>query len=280
MIVAETIAEARAWERGAHAAGRTVALVPTMGALHGAHRALIRRARDLAADVAVSIFVNPTQFDEDEDFESYPRSLETDVAQCEDEDVAMVFAPSAATMSPDGDRTFVEVSGLSDVVEGAVRPGHFRGVTTVVLKLFSIVRPDVAVFGWKDAQQFLILRRMVEDLHLPIRLEAIETVREPDGLAMSSRNRLLNEDERAAAPALHSALQAGLQGIIAGGRKSEQIEKVVLQRLAEEPRVDLDHLDIVHTETLEPLERIVPGKTLVALAARVGKTRLIDNVRC
>jgi pantoate--beta-alanine ligase len=234
MIVAETIAEIRAWESGVHAAGRTVALVPTMGAFTGAHLALIRRARDLADEVVVSIFVNPTQFEEAADLEAYPRSLEADIAQCEDEGAAMVFAPSAAAMYPDGDRTFVEVSGLSDVVEGAARPGHFRGVATVVLKLFSIVQPEVAVFGWKDAQQFLILRRMVEDLHLPIRLEAIETVREPDGLAMSSRNRHLSEGERVAAPALHSALQAGLQSIIAGGRKSEQIEQAVLQRLAEE----------------------------------------------
>lgn len=280
MLTATTIEEVRAWERTVHGQGRTTALVPTMGALHEGHLALVRRAAQIAREVAVSIFVNPAQFGPHEDFSRYPRALESDLAKCERENVAAVFSPSVETMYPAGFRTRVHVEGLSERLEGASRPGHFQGVTTVVLKLLEIVRPDVAVFGWKDAQQFVILRRMAEDLNLPVALEAVETVRERDGLALSSRNAYLSPAERRAAPVLHRALQAGLARIIAGARTVAPVEAAIRETLAEEPLVILDRLDIVHLDTLEPIERIAPGKTLMALAAKLGSTRLIDNVRC
>jgi pantoate--beta-alanine ligase len=279
MLVAEIIEQARDWERAAHVAGQTIAFVPTMGALHEGHRALIRRAGEIANAVAVSIFVNPTQFGPGEDLESYPRDLEADLKLCRDEGVALAFTPMPETIYPEGDRTVVEVTGLSEVAEGASRPNHFRGVTTVVLKLFAIIQPDVALFGWKDAQQLLIIRRMVADLHLPLHIEPVETVREPDGLALSSRNRRLSPEARAAAPVLHRALQAGLQRVIAGARTAEAVRDAVLQELKAEPSVTLDRLDLLHLDTLKPLDRVSPGKTLLALAAHVGGVRLIDNLR-
>jgi pantoate--beta-alanine ligase len=279
MRALSTIDDVRAREREVHAAGRAIGFVPTMGALHEGHLALIRRARELADEVVVSIYVNPTQFGPAEDLSSYPRPLEADLAACEAEGVAAVFTPSDAMMYPEGFRTFVKVEGLSERIEGAARPGHFRGVTTVVLKLFHIVRPDVAVFGWKDAQQFLILRRMVEDLALPIRMEGVETVREPDGLALSSRNAYLTDEERQQAPTLQHALQAGLARVIAGARDVNPIREAILRMLAEAPLIRLDRLDIVHRDTLEPLERIAYERTLIAIAAHLGRARLIDNVR-
>lgn len=279
MLVFETIAEVRAWERELHARGGVIGFVPTMGALHAGHLALIRRARELADVVAVSIFVNPTQFGPREDLASYPRTPERDLAACEAEGVAMVFMPSAEEMYPPGFATWVEVAGLGDVIEGEARPGHFRGVATVVLKLFEIVRPEVAVFGWKDAQQFLVLRRMVQDLALPVRLEPVETVREADGLALSSRNAYLGPEERRAAPVLQRALQAGLAKVIAGTRDVARVREVILAELAREPLVALDRLDIVAMDTLQPLRQIREGNTLIAIAARCGRARLIDNIR-
>lgn len=280
MITCPTIEAARAWERGVHAAGRTLALVPTMGALHEGHLCLMRRARQIADEVAVSIYVNPTQFGPSEDLASYPRTLDADLAACEAEGVSMVFTPDDTMMYPEGYRTYVDVEGLGERLEGESRPGHFRGVCTVVLKLFNAVRPDAAVFGWKDAQQFLILRRMVQDLDLPIRMEPLETVREPDGVAMSSRNAYLTPAERTQAPVLQRALQAGLARVIAGARDTSVVRQVILDTLATAPLFALDRLDIVDMDTLEPLERIRPKGTLIAIAARIGKARLIDNVRC
>lgn len=280
MITANTIADVRTWEREAHAAGKKIGLVPTMGALHEAHVALIRRAKELCDEVVVSIFVNPTQFGPSEDFASYPRTLDADLAKCEAEGVACAFAPSVEEMYPQQHRTFVEVRGLSEKMEGESRPGHFRGVCTVVFKLFEIVRPDAAVFGWKDAQQFLILRRMVDDMNIPVRMEPLETVREADGLAMSSRNAYLTDAERRVAPTLQQSLQAGLARVIAGARDTLKVREVILSTLANAPEFTLDRLDIVAMDTLDPLDRIDPGNTLIAIAARLGKARLIDNVRC
>ncbi len=279
MKTAHTTDEVRAWERNRHATGETIALVPTMGAIHQGHLALVRRARQIADHVAVSIYVNPTQFGPAEDLSTYPRPLGADLDALASENVALVFTPDDTVMYPEGFRTHVEVEGLADLLEGAARPGHFRGVCTVVLKLFHIVRPDVAVFGWKDAQQFLILRRMVADLDLPVRLEPVETVREPDGLALSSRNGHLTPDERRAAPALHRALQAALARIIAGARDTAKIDKAIRDEIATEPLIQLDRLDIVHTDTFQPLGQIVPNHTLIALAAHLGRARLIDNIR-
>jgi pantoate--beta-alanine ligase len=274
-----TVAQVRGWERRTHSHGKTIGLVPTMGALHEGHLALVRRARQLADAVALSIFVNPTQFGPGEDLEKYPRALEADLAKSEAEGVAMVFAPTGVEMYPEGFRTWVEVSGLSQVIEGAARPGHFRGVATVVLKLFNIVRPDVAVFGWKDAQQFIILRRMVKDLDLPIRMEPVETVREPDGLALSSRNAYLSPDERRAAPVIQRALQAGLAKVVGGARRADQVAAAIRGEMAKEPLVTLQTLDIVDMETLAPLEVIREGRTLIAISAKCGPARLIDNIR-
>jgi pantoate--beta-alanine ligase len=279
MRALSTIDEVRAWEREVHASGRTIGFVPTMGALHEGHLALIRRAREISDEIIVSIYVNPTQFGPSEDLSSYPRPLEADLAACEAEGVAAVFTPSDTMMYPEGFRTCVEVEGLSERIEGASRPGHFRGVTTVVLKLFQIVRPDVAVFGWKDAQQFLILRKMVEDLALPVRMEGVETIREHDGLALSSRNAYLTEEERQQAPTIQRALQAGLARVVAGARDVTPVRETILKTLAEAPLIRLDRLDIVHRDTFEPLNRIAPERTLIAIAAHLGKARLIDNIR-
>ena len=204
----ESAAQVRSVVREARERGKRIGLVPTMGALHEGHVELIRRCRALTDFVVVSIFVNPTQFGAGEDFGRYPRPLEHDLRQCESAGVDLVFAPSVQTVYPHGSvSTFVEVPGLSDVLEGASRPGHFRGVATVVLKLFELVRPDLAIFGQKDYQQQLVIRRMVEDLHVPVDLAVAPTVREADGLALSSRNRYLNPEERQAAPVLYRALE-------------------------------------------------------------------------
>ena len=213
----ESVDDVRAAVARARDAGRVVGLVPTMGALHDGHVRLIERCRAEAGLVVVSIFVNPTQFGPNEDFTRYPRTLEQDMARCRDAGADLIFAPTPATVYPGGAQsTFVEVPGLSDVLEGASRPGHFRGVATVVLKLFEIVRPDLAVFGQKDYQQQLVIRRMVADLHVPVRIVTEPTVREPDGLALSSRNRYLNPDERRAARVLHEALTRARRAVLEG----------------------------------------------------------------
>lgn len=259
--------------------GRRVALVPTMGALHEGHLTLIRCAKNEADAVVVSIFVNPLQFGPNEDFERYPRSLAADGALLRTEEVNALFCPSAQVMYPENFLTHVEVGKLSDGLCGRSRPGHFRGVATVVLKLFNIVQPDVALFGWKDAQQFIILRRMVEDLNLPIKMIGVETVREEDGLAMSSRNANLSVEERREAPALYAALQEARAKFESGERSAEVLRRTVAEKIGHETHARLDYVEIISLDALEPLDKIIPGNTLIALAAQFDKARLIDNIR-
>ena len=262
--------------------GRRLALVPTMGALHRGHLALVEEARQHADHVAVSIFVNPTQFGLGEDFERYPRALEKDLEKLETVGgVDVVFAPSVEEMYPGGPgvgRASVEVERLAEHLCGRYRPGHFRGVTTVVTKLFHLGRPHVAVFGLKDAQQFLILRRMVEDLHFGIRLVGVPIMREADGLALSSRNVYLSPTERAQAVALSEAATAAREGIRGGEQGVEALVETMLQRLAQADAARVEYAEIVDQATLQPLKRIEPGQdVLAAVAVYFGPTRLIDN---
>ncbi len=276
----ESIEEARRAVASARASGHRVGLVPTMGALHDGHVRLITDCRAAADWVVVSIFVNPTQFGPGEDFERYPRPLGEDLARCAAAGASMVFAPRASTVYPHGSRsTFVEVPGLSDILEGASRPGHFRGVATVVLKLFEMIGPDLAVFGQKDYQQQLLVRRLVEDLHVPVEIRTIPTVRERDGLALSSRNRYLKPDERHAATVLHRALEAARKSVAGGERRGDRVRQILSQTLESEPLVGIDYAEVADAGTLGAVDELVPGMRAVALvAAKVGTTRLLDNM--
>ena len=282
MLVATTIPSARQAVEEARAEGRRIGLVPTMGALHDGHIALMDECRRLTEFTAVSIFVNPAQFAPGEDYDRYPRMLEEDLRRCEAAGVDLVFKPSAREMYPRGveSATFVEVPGLSHVLEGTVRSTHFRGVTTVVLALFEIIRPDVAVFGQKDYQQQAILRRMVEDLHLPVEVVTHPTVREADGLAMSSRNAYLDADQRRGSLVLSQALQAAREAVARGEADADRVRQILRSPIESEQAAVLDYAEVVDAETLDPLGRIEPGRPAVALlAARFGGTRLIDNAR-
>lgn len=278
--VVESVADVRQAVAQARAGGRVVGLVPTMGALHAGHVRLIERCRDEADWVAVSIFVNPTQFGPNEDFARYPRTLDDDLARCRDASVDLVWVPTPATVYPGGAvSTWVEVPGLSDILEGAIRPGHFRGVATVVLKLFEVVRPDLAVFGQKDYQQQLVIRRMVADLHMPVRIVTEPTVREPDGLALSSRNRYLSPDERASATILHAALARAREAALRGETSANRVRQILRNTIESTGSVRLDYAEVADADTLASLDRLDPGTRAVALvAARVGSTRLIDNL--
>jgi pantoate--beta-alanine ligase len=276
--VVTTIAEVRAAVAAARAQGRTVGFVPTMGALHEGHAALIRAARHEAGFVVVSIFVNPTQFGPAEDYAKYPRTLDADRAVSGEAGADLIFAPTAAEMYPDFSVTVVEVAKLDEVLCGASRPGHFRGVCTVVLKLFNIVRPDFAYFGQKDAQQARIIRQMVRDLNVPVAVRVEPTVREPDGLALSSRNRYLTPAERAAAPGIYRALQATRDRAKAGERDAAQLESALAAELAAIPGARVDYARVVDDETLQPLARL-DRPALAAVAVFLGGTRLIDNIR-
>ncbi len=275
--IATTIDEVRGRVAEARRRGKRIGLVPTMGALHEGHLALIRAARAASGHVVVSIFVNPTQFVAGEDFERYPRPLEADLAACRGAGVDLVFAPTAAEMYPAGSVTRLSVPILSEKMCGAFRPGHFDGVCTVVAKLFAIVQPDAAWFGEKDAQQLAIVRRMAADLNLPVEVRACPTVREPDGLARSSRNAYLAADERRRALVLARALGEAEAAIRAGGRDAAAVAEAVRRRIAQEEGVELQYVAVVDPDTLEDLGTI-QDRALVAVAARVGKTRLIDNV--
>jgi pantoate--beta-alanine ligase len=263
----------------ARAEGRRVGFVPTMGALHEGHTRLIERCRGEAGHVVVSIFVNPTQFGPTEDLTRYPRTLSEDLRKCAVAGADLVFVPTEAVIYPRGrSATFVEVPGLSEVLEGACRPGHFRGVATVVLALLEIVRPDLAVFGQKDYQQQLLIRRMIQDLHVPVELITEPTIREPDGLAMSSRNRFLSTPERIAAAVLFRALQRARDSVIRGERDANRVRQILDQTVSLERLVTLDYAEVADANSLERLVEIVPERRAVALvAARVGSTRLIDN---
>jgi pantoate--beta-alanine ligase len=277
MLVLNTIAETRSACARFRAAGKSLGLVPTMGSLHEGHLSLVRAAQASCGAVAVSIFVNPTQFGPHEDFAAYPRSLEEDCRILEAADVDLVFAPSSEEMYPEGASTFVEVAGLSDRLDGASRPGHFRGVATVVAKLFHIFSPERAFFGQKDAAQVAVLRKMVRDLQFPVRMEVCPTVREPDGLALSSRNRNLSGEERRLALVLSRALVGIQQHFQEGERDSCRLIAEALRVLQEEPAVRLDYCRIVDADTLVDVPDVSHG-ALVAVAAYVGTTRLIDNL--
>jgi pantoate--beta-alanine ligase len=261
----------------ARAGRQTIGFVPTMGYLHEGHLSLVRECRKRADVTVASIFVNPLQFGPREDFRRYPKDPERDAALLDKEGVDILFLPETAEIYPPGFRTSVEVGGLQDTLCGRSRPGHFRGVATVVLKLFNIVRPDYAFFGQKDAQQVVILRRMAEDLNLDVRIVAMPIVREPDGLAMSSRNIYLNIEERRAANVLFRGLEEARRIFEAGERAASRIRERLLVTLASEPLARLDYAEVVDPGSLEPVER-VDGEALIALAVFFGRTRLIDNI--
>ena len=276
MRILRTIPEVRAAIRGARAAAETVGLVPTMGAFHDGHLSLMRAAREASDLVVVSLFVNPTQFGANEDLSAYPRDETRDAALAEAEGVDILFAPTASEIYPDGFATNIHVGGLTDVLDGASRGAHhFDGVATVVTKLFGIVRPDAAYFGQKDAQQVLVVRRVVRDLDLDVRIIACPIVREADGLAMSSRNVYLDSEARSQASALNRALDAGSAAFEAGDRDAGSILSAARRVLAD-AGIDPEYVELRDAETLRPLAR-VDRDALLAVAAHVGAARLIDN---
>jgi pantoate--beta-alanine ligase len=257
--------------------GAAIGLVPTMGALHEGHLSHVRRARARDEVVVASVFVNPTQFGPLEDLTRYPRTPERDAALLEAEGVDVLFMPSAEEMYPPGFATRVEVGHIGEVLEGASRPGHFAGVATVVLKLFQLVRPTRAYFGQKDAQQLAVIRQMVRDLNLPVEIVAGPTIREPDGLARSSRNAYLSPAERRAATVLYHALITARDRFNAGECDAEALRHVMHRAVSEEPLARLDYAEVVNADTMEPPAMVEAG-TLLVIAARIGTTRLIDNL--
>jgi pantoate--beta-alanine ligase len=278
MRILRTVAGIREHVAAARAAGRTIGLVPTMGAFHDGHAALMRAAVERCDEVVVSLFVNPAQFGEAADLAAYPRTEATDAGVAEALGVDAMFVPAVAEMYPDGFATTVTVRGLGEVLEGAERgTGHFAGVCTVVCKLFTIVAPDVAFFGQKDAQQVVVVRRMTRDLNLPVRIQTVPTVREADGLALSSRNARLGAAERERATALHAGLEAARVALVDGGRDARAAEAagVAAMRAA---GVEPEYLAIVDADTLEPVQPDGAQRVLVVVAARVGPARLIDNL--
>ncbi|MCH8193824.1 MAG: pantoate--beta-alanine ligase [Planctomycetes bacterium] len=262
---------------GALRKGGTVGLVPTMGALHAGHASLMEAAVRRCDYTVVSIFVNPTQFGPQEDLDDYARPFESDCALCQGLGVDLVFAPTAQEMYGEESSTWVQVVGLTDVLCGRSRPDHFRGVTTVCAKLFNIVAPDVAFFGQKDAQQALVIKRMVQDLNMPLVIEVCPTIREPDGLAVSSRNQYLDSDQRRQAPRLYQALQHCQDQIARGRRSAPALIATMREMLRGIPAAEIDYVSIVDAETLAPVERL-RGRLLVALAVKIGPARLIDNI--
>ena len=277
MLIFKTVAEAQSACAQLRGEGRILGLVPTMGALHEGHLSLARAAKAECDIVAASIFVNPTQFGPNEDFSKYPRTFEQDCALLEGEGVDMIFAPTVDEMYPSGASTFVVVEGVSDRLDGASRPGHFRGVTTIVSKLFHIICPHKAFFGQKDAAQVAVLRKMVLDLNFPLRLVVCPIVREDDGLAMSSRNRYLSERERQQALVLRRALEQVEKRASEGEMSSRTLMEMARNVFASEPDVRIDYIAVVDPETLEDVPNVRDG-ALVAVAAFVGTTRLIDNI--
>lgn len=256
--------------------GYSVGFVPTMGYFHEGHLSLMRRARRECGRVVVSLFVNPLQFGPQEDFERYPRDLDRDAALAKEVGVDVLFVPEVAAMYPPGYATYVEVAGLTEPLCGRSRPGHFRGVTTVVAKLFNIVQPDVAYFGQKDYQQALIISRMSRDLFWPLQVVICPTVREADGLAASSRNVYLSEEERRQATCLFQALEAGKRAIAQGERRAREIERIMAEVIRQRPLARIDYAEVRRAHDLGPVEEIT-GKVVLALAVWIGRTRLIDN---
>jgi pantoate--beta-alanine ligase len=277
MKTCSTIESMRASCRAERSGGKRLGFVPTMGALHEGHLSLVRAARASCDVVAASIFVNPTQFGSNEDLAKYPRNFERDRALLEGEGVGLLFAPSVEEVYPPGTITWVTVEGLSDKLDGASRPGHFRGVTTIVAKLFHIIEPDAAFFGQKDAAQFAIIRRMVRDLNFSVEIAACPIVREADGLAMSSRNAYLDAQQRKQALVLHRSLMSVKKLWEGGERDGAKLAAAGREEIAAEKSVRIDYLEIVDAGNLDPVENAAKG-ALVAVAAFVGTTRLIDNI--
>lgn len=257
--------------------GKIIGFVPTMGAFHEGHLTLIRKARQENDIVVVSIFVNPTQFGPKEDFKRYPRPIKSDITLCRKEKVDFLFCPSVEAMYPEDFCTYVTVEVLSDVLCGKFRPSHFRGVATVVTKLFNIVNPDIAYFGQKDAQQAIIIKRMICDLNIPVKIKVMPTIRQKDGLALSSRNIYLDKNERKDALVLSQALKLAKNLIKHGNRNSAQIIQRMKQLIEDKKTAEVQYITIVDTKNLKPIDTI-KGKVLIALAIFIGKTRLIDNI--
>lgn len=260
--------------------GERIAFVPTMGALHEGHLSLIRLARERCSRVAASVFVNPTQFGKGEDFGRYPRQPEEDARLLESAGCDFLFLPDVTTIYPDGPEgqaTYVDPGGPAEGLEGTMRPGHFRGVATVVCTLLNLVQPDVAVFGEKDAQQLAVVRRLVRDLHLPVEIVPGPTLREADGLAMSSRNRYLSPPEREAATVLYRSLQSARRALEEGERRADEIRRHMREVLEAEPLARVEYAEVVDADTFRPVETL-QGRIVIPLAVRIGGTRLIDNV--
>ena len=276
MKTATTIAEVREALRRVRSEGRTIGFVPTMGALHGGHLSLVRAAGERADCVVVSIFVNPTQFGPTEDLAKYPRDLERDQRLLEEAQADVVFTPAVVEIYPPGATTWVTVEGLDQRNEGRMRPGHYRGVATVVAKLFNIVQPDLAFFGQKDAGQLALIRRMVRDLDLPVEIVGCPIVREPDGLAMSSRNVYLKQEDRQRALVLHRSLLAAKEAFAAGERDAERL-RARMEAEFRSATLTPDYIEILDPDSLEPVQEITQP-TLVAVAAKIGGTRLLDNI--
>jgi pantoate--beta-alanine ligase len=266
----------KAFVKAAHTDGKSVGFIPTMGALHEGHLTLMRKARGECDVVVVSIFVNPTQFAVGEDFDRYPRDLLQDSKLAQRADVDALFVPNAKEIYPPGFKTYVNVSGLGDRWQGELRPGHFTGVATICAKLFNIVLPDRAYFGQKDYQQFKIVERLVADLNMPLTVMLVPTVREPDGLAMSSRNRYLSPSERKAATVLYRALKAAEERFAAGERRAAALKSALVEVVESEPAARLDYAAIADADTLDGLES-VKDRAVALIAVRIGSTRLIDN---
>jgi pantoate--beta-alanine ligase len=278
MEIIRTVSWMKQAARQARVENHVIGFVPTMGALHEGHLSLLRRAKSECSKVFASIFVNPTQFGPNEDLSKYPRTFESDVEKLKSAGVDLLFAPGAKEMYPPGFSTYVTIEGLSERLEGKSRPGHFRGVATVVLKLFEIVQPHFVFFGRKDAQQVRILQRMLLDLNSDIEIVVCPIVREPDGLALSSRNGYLNAEERSAATVLHCALRAAYLEVAADVRDALTLQNAVRNVLAQEKLARVDYLEVVDADSFEPVARSGSRPTYVLLAVFIGKTRLIDNL--
>ncbi len=278
MEIVNSAKEMQRLSEGYRLRGKEIGFVPTMGYLHEGHLSLVRQAKRDNDVVFVSIFVNPLQFAPNEDYESYPRDIERDERLLKDEGVDVLFYPTVEDMYPDGFQTYVEVQNLTKVLEGKSRPTHFRGVTTVVLKLFNITKPHRAYFGKKDAQQLIVIRRMVHDLNLDVEIVGMPIVRESDGLAMSSRNKYLNKEEREQAVCLYRALERAEELIGSGVLDADRIKREMESVIKGYPLAEVDYISVNRISDLEELKTVEKGNTLVSLAVRIGKTRLIDNM--
>ena len=276
MQVCQSVAEIRAVVAGFRSVGETIALVPTMGFLHEGHMTLVRKAREVGERVIVWIFVNPTQFGNANDLDAYPRDLDRDLAMLRSEGVDAVFTPEAREIYPDGAETIVETSRMANMLHGLVRPGHFRGVTTVVTKFFNIIQPDFAMFGEKDYQQLQVIKRMVRDLIMPIEIIGVATVRESDGLAMSSRNVRLNAEERQAALILSQALDHA-EAIAPTRPTVKELQNQIASLIAKEPRAKLEGCDVVEADSLNDIKGPISGPTAIMISAQVGPVLLIDQ---